>query len=414
MRFAHFSDCHLGSWNNHPELRELSMKTFEASIDSCISENVDFILISGDLFDTSLPPIDILRRAVTKFRHCKEAGISVYAIPGSHDFSPTGKTFLNVLEEAGLLKNVARYSEDNGKIKLLFTEDKKTGAKIAGIEGKMGALEKSFFERLESTEKGGFKIFMFHSAIEEFRPAHMKDMKAVSLKHLPKNFDYYAAGHVHVIFESDFGKGKIVFPGTTFPTEFTELESYDAGFYIVDTSPFSAEKALAEKEKYPINARHKSIRLCGIAKIRTDGTGKSSRQVEEEIREGIDRIDLKNKILLLRAEGVMDGNPNDIDFRSVFARAYEKGAISVKKNVSRLVSKEMEEIEVTANIVVGEMEKELIRKHMGSIKISFGDEEQLTESLMEILKEEKQEGETNYTFEERLKANGKKILGLDL
>ena len=113
MRFAHFSDCHLGSWNNHPELRELSVKTFEASIDSCISENVDFILISGDLFDTSLPPVDILRRAVIKFRHCRESGIEIYVIPGSHDFSPTGKTFINVLEEAGT-------SSRNRKIRFLI------------------------------------------------------------------------------------------------------------------------------------------------------------------------------------------------------------------------------------------------------------------------------------------------------
>ncbi|NIQ06662.1 MAG: exonuclease SbcCD subunit D, partial [Candidatus Korarchaeota archaeon] len=76
---------------------------FERALDICKEEAVDFVLISGDLFDTSRPPIDILKRAVANFRDLREHGISLYVIQGSHDFSPTGKTFLHVLEEAGLL-----------------------------------------------------------------------------------------------------------------------------------------------------------------------------------------------------------------------------------------------------------------------------------------------------------------------
>ena len=68
MRFAHMSDVHLGVWSNHPELKELSVQAFEQAIDRCIAEQLDFIVIAGDLFDTSLPPIDILKRAAAKFR----------------------------------------------------------------------------------------------------------------------------------------------------------------------------------------------------------------------------------------------------------------------------------------------------------------------------------------------------------
>lgn len=399
MRFAHFSDCHLGSWNSHPELRELATRTFETSIDKCIVEGIDFILISGDLFDTSLPSLDILRRAVVKFRQCRDAGIAVYAIPGSHDFSPTGKTFLGVLEDAGLLTDVSKYTELNGKIKLKFVKDKKTGAKITGVAGKMGGLEHKNFEMLDRSIEGedGYKIFLFHSAIEEYKPPHMKEMKALPLSLLPKNFDYYAAGHVHVRHESNYGDAKIIFPGATFPTEFTELENFYAGFYIVDSN----------NDAVPCN-----VNLCGVELIKIDASDKTPQQIESYISKRIDTLALTNKVLLLKLEGIINGNITDIDFQGIVAKSMEKGAIAVKKNASKLSSKEFEEITIEKSLSVEELEREIIKEHSGKIKFPYEDEEKITLSLMDALQDGKQEGETKATFEERIKQNGKKLLGL--
>ena len=48
-----------------------------------------------------------------------DAKISVYLIAGSHDFSASGKTFLDVLEKAGFCKNVEDWeSQEDGRIKL--------------------------------------------------------------------------------------------------------------------------------------------------------------------------------------------------------------------------------------------------------------------------------------------------------
>src|SRR3989338_1319341 len=107
MKFAHLADCHIGAWRD-PKLRAVSNKAFEIAIDKCIEEKVDFVLISGDLFNTSLPSIDSLRIAAAKFRELKDNDIPVYAIAGSHDFSPSGKTLIDVLESAGLLVNVVK------------------------------------------------------------------------------------------------------------------------------------------------------------------------------------------------------------------------------------------------------------------------------------------------------------------
>ena len=85
MKFAHLADCHIGGWRD-PKLRNIAAKAFEKAIDSCIEKNVDFILIAGDLFNTSLPSVDGLKLAVKKLKELKDKNIPVYLIAGSHDF----------------------------------------------------------------------------------------------------------------------------------------------------------------------------------------------------------------------------------------------------------------------------------------------------------------------------------------
>jgi exonuclease SbcD len=391
MRFAHMGDCHLGSWSSHPDLREYSIQAFEKAIDICIEKNTDFILISGDLFDTSLPSIDILKRAVKKLRECRDAGIRIYIIAGSHDSSPTGKTFLSVLEDAGLLKDVAKPVESNGRLILKFIEDK-SGANITGLFGKRGSLEKSLFERLVVENKSGFKIFMMHSAIEEFN--QLKD-NAVPLALLPKNFDYYASGHIHARSENDFGKAKIVFPGALFPTDFQELEKYDAGFYIMD-------------EKLDFT----SAKLFDVELMRIDANNKPAAGVEEEIIRKLEEKDLDGKLLLLRIEGTLEsGKPSDIDFTRITNKAGSRNVIAVKKNISKLKTKEFQEVAVRKNLMVDDIEKELIDESLDKINVAFRSRE-LIVAVMNALKEEKKEGETNATYEDRIKNNAKRILGL--
>src|SRR3989339_2118531 len=142
MKFAHLADCHIGGWRE-PELKELSIKSFEKAIDICIKERVGFVLISGDLFDTSLPSIDIIKETASVLNKLREYDISCYIIPGSHDFSPSGKTMLDVLEHSGLVENVMKFKNN----KLKFTEDK-TNTKITGILGLRSGLEKKHFQNL--------------------------------------------------------------------------------------------------------------------------------------------------------------------------------------------------------------------------------------------------------------------------
>ena len=72
VKFAHISDIHLGGWRQKP-MQDLNFQSFRNAVDICIKQKLDFILISGDLFDSAYPPIEILKETFGEFRRLKEA-----------------------------------------------------------------------------------------------------------------------------------------------------------------------------------------------------------------------------------------------------------------------------------------------------------------------------------------------------
>ena len=404
MKFAHLADCHIGSWRD-PKLKDISTIAFNKAIDKCIEEKVDFILIAGDLFNTSFPRIENLKTVVSTLKQLKDKNIPVYIIPGSHDYSPSGKTMLDVLENAGLFVNVVKGEEIDGKIKLSFTIDKKTGAKITGMLGKRYSLEKTYYQNLilENLEnEAGYKIFMFHSGIDELKPEDMEHTITQPLSLLPKNFNYYAGGHMHIVKDAKIdGYGIIAYPGPLFPNSFSELEKLErGGFYIVDD-----------------NLTWHPIQVYNIHKIIIDCNQKNPEQVYDEIINEIKDKEFNNTIVLIRLSGSLSsGKPNDIDFKDIFAQLYDKSAYFVMKNTNALTTKEFEEIKIDTKSVE-DAEVAIIKEHLGQIKISNMDiekEESLIKEMMEVLATEKQEGETNTDFERRIKEEMSKVLDIEL
>ena len=405
MKFAHLADCHIGSWRD-PKLKDTSTLAFCKAVDKCIKEKVDFIMIAGDLFNTSFPRLDNLKTVVTKFKQLKDLNIPVYIVPGSHDYSPSGKTILDVLEEAGLFINVFKGAVEDGKLKLNFTVDRKTGAKITGILGKRGALEKSYYEKLatEHLEKeNGYKIFLFHSGIDELKPKEMENIISQPLSLLPKGFNYYAGGHVHIVDDKQIeGYGRIAYPGPLFPNSFAELEKLErGGFFIVEDEDVTWEP----------------IQIYNVEKIQIDCNHKAPSQIKTEIFEKIKNKEYNNTIILIRFQGILEsGKPSDIDFKEIFNALYDKSAYFVMKSSHAVQSKEFEEIKTDARNVE-DVESFLIKEHLGQIKLenlSLEKEEGLIKSLMRILSSEKQEGETVPDFERRVTEEVSRILELEL
>jgi hypothetical protein len=398
MKFSHIADCHIGAWRD-PKLKYLNTEAFFRAIDISIGKKVDFILIAGDLFNTALPGIDNLKEVVKKFKELKDIDIPVYLIAGSHDFSPSGKTMLDVLEEAGLCTNVVRGKVVDEKLRLDFTVDK-TGAKITGMLGRRGMLEKSYYQELDREyleKEEGFKIFLFHTALSELKPKKLEKMESSPVSLLPRGFDYYAGGHVHIVEKKDLPDYKnLVYPGPLFPNNFHELEELGGGgFYIYNNGMIIREDTSIKK----------------VLSILIDANHKTPEKINEEMIRQID--DVNDKLVLIRIEGILEsGRISDIDFKRVYQLLLEKGAYFIMRNTTGLSSKEFEEVKVTTTSTE-EIENRLIDEHIGQIKTSWDrdEEKQMVKNIMAILSSEKKEGEKVYQHEERIKEDLNRLLG---
>ena len=96
-KFAHVADCHIGAFNNQV-LRELSLEAFSKTMDICVQEEVNFILITGDLFHSNLPDMLLANEAVKIMKKVKDKGIPIYVIYGSHDYSVNETSLIDLLE----------------------------------------------------------------------------------------------------------------------------------------------------------------------------------------------------------------------------------------------------------------------------------------------------------------------------
>ena len=242
----------------------------------------------------------------------------------------------------------------------------------------------------------GYKIFMFHTAITEYKPKNLEMMDSSPSSSLPKNFNYYAGGHIHFVFEKNEKNKSLVYPGPIFPNNFREIEELGCGsFYIVDNN---------------IPQLHK-IQVNPSISIKIDAENKTPEQIESEILELIKEKDVKNAIITIRVMGCLrTGKPSDINFKSIFAELYLRSAYFVMKSTSQLSSKEFKEIKLQKNSTT-DIESSIINEHVGQTEtFTQKKEKEFMNSLLILLNKEKEEGERIVDFDARLSSETLKEL----
>ncbi|MDE1852294.1 MAG: DNA repair exonuclease [Thaumarchaeota archaeon] len=410
-KFAHMSDIHIGAFRQ-PELKELLLRAFETAIDRCIRDKVAFIVLAGDIFDSNIPDLSSVRRAAEKMKKAVDSGIRFYAIYGSHDFSPNYSSIVDVLDGAGLFTSAEDMSSEEGRVLLSFLQDP-SGAKVCGISGKKLSIDRDEYAALDRRrleEEPGFKVFVFHGAIEELRPSSLEKMDAMPASSLPATFDYYAGGHVHSRSLTSLpGRRNIAFPGPLFATDYSELlelaRGMERGFYIVEF-----EGGVSNVEFVP-------VKVCDVIEIHYSAGGKTSAQAEKELIALAARSDAAGKVVLLTVEGELDeGKTSDIDFFAIRKRLLASGPLIVLSNYSHLTSHELA-TEPSPHKPIQVTERELFEREVVHVK----SEEQklrgeqgvaLALNLLNALKEGRKENENKGEFEDRTSKAGLDILGV--
>jgi hypothetical protein len=427
-RFAHIADAHIGAWREDV-LAEINMEAFRQTMERCKEKQVDFIVISGDLFDGNLPDLEEVNEAARILRDVRDAGIPIYVTYGSHDFSPTSTSIIDVLASAGLFTKLSSteifLSRDNEPIRAQFFTDEKTGAKLVGVYGRKRGLEREYYELLDkpSLERAkGFKIFVFHSAIEEFVPRNLIFSETIPLSLLPKTFDYYAGGHIHqTICENPSKYGTIAYPGTLFGYKYNDLEELAhepvRGFFIVDF------------DNTITNITFEQIVLPDVEMVSYKVDGFSPRKMADILNNFVKSRNVNGKIVLIKMTGILEsGKPADIPFNEIKRSLEKKGALIVRINrgglsgpqpeIGESQGKTREEIEdeVLQNTVAlyapesGGLEDETF--HILENGFSGENGVLTAKSLIKVLEDERREDERRSDFDERITRHALPVLGL--
>jgi DNA repair exonuclease SbcCD nuclease subunit len=409
-KLAHLADAHLGA-HREPRLQKLELQTFDSAMKKCVELGVDFVLISGDLFHVGIPDLGVVDAALRSMVEVQRHGIPIYAIYGSHDYTPNGTSIIDILNTVGVLTNVFKPTFYGDSLRLGVTVDEKTGAKIAGISARKIGLESRYFEALDRgalEAERGFKIFAFHSGLTELKPEHLSAMETVESSMLPKGFDYYAGGHIHERGEFTLpGMGNIVFPGPLFTGYGHDLEATAKGemrgFYVVEFDEHVRSKTFIPMKSFESVFREYDL------------TGRNAPDAGSMIEEDFRGVDVSGKLVVIKAFGeIAGGRVSEVGLADLRASLSERGATHVYLNRSGLKSKE-----TTGSIFSGEepssIERKLFEGEVGKIQVTEGHLQggrgvEVAVELLRLWRQAPKLGETKKDYTGRMVRDGVQAL----
>lgn len=262
MKLLHISDLHLGKRLGEYRLFEEQTALLDWVIETAIAYQVNGILLAGDIYDRSVPPVEavaLLNRFLTRL--CAEK-IPLFAISGNHDsperiafgselFEKSGIYFSPVYD--GQIRTIPLEADGERVYIHLLPFLKPTHVRMAlGLEAPVAEAETDeptlhgmtyteamaeVLDRLPLPEDGKnilvchqFLTGALRSDSEEVPLVGTLDAIDVSLL---DRFDYVALGHLHRA-QTVGGREQVRYSGTLMPYAFSETE--EKGCILVDTT----------------------------------------------------------------------------------------------------------------------------------------------------------------------------------
>jgi DNA repair exonuclease SbcCD nuclease subunit len=245
MLFSHISDTHLGLVQYASEEREQDVYlAFNESIDTSIKDHVDFVIFAGDIFNVPNPSGTAIVQMGNALKRLKQNNIDSFFILGEHDISRVRSTPIPyVYHNLEFSKYIGQGIPFEYKGILLAGFDKIRKTEISQFEEKFAQVDKIAKEHI------GHKILVLHQGVTEFN----KFAGELQSTDLPKNFTYYAMGHLHDTDIKNFNhlEGPIAYPGSIELTTSEGIKEAKKGFFEVDISQKEATPNWIQLETRP-------------------------------------------------------------------------------------------------------------------------------------------------------------------
>ena len=213
FRFIHSADIHLDSPLRSLALRDPALadlignatrRAFVRIIDICLEEQVDALVLAGDLYDGDQTSMKTARFFAAQLRRLHDAGVRVFIIRGNHD------ALSRITKELTLPETVKVFG---GRAEAIEIERPPGSVPIAihGLSFAQPHAPESLVGKYKPPINGAVNIGMLHTSLagapghDPYAPCSVADLQATG-------FDYWALGHVHKRSVAT-GKCSVVMPG---------------------------------------------------------------------------------------------------------------------------------------------------------------------------------------------------------
>ncbi|MBZ9708627.1 DNA repair exonuclease [Mesorhizobium sp. ESP7-2] len=211
FRFVHTADLHLDSplrslALRNSELAELigdaSRQAFTATVDLCLAERVDALVIAGDLYDGDQTSMKTARFLAVQMTRLHQAGVRVYMIRGNHD------AMSRITKQLILPDTVTVFG---GRCQSVIQPGAGVDAAFHGLSFASPKALESLLPKYAAPQEGAANIGIMHTSLagspghDVYAPCGVADLHS-------HGFDYWALGHIHVR-QVYSGASTLVMPG---------------------------------------------------------------------------------------------------------------------------------------------------------------------------------------------------------
>jgi DNA repair exonuclease SbcCD nuclease subunit len=209
-RFVHTADIHLDSPLKSLALRNSDLaelignatrRAFARTVELCLEERVQALLIAGDLYDGDQTSMKTARFLSEQMRRLCEAGVSVFVVRGNHDALSKITKELTPPESVKVFEGRAECIELDGNVPIA----------IHGLSFAKPQAPESLLGKYKPAVSGAYNIGIMHTSLysavghDLYAPCSVSDLQSTG-------FDYWALGHIHKRLAIE-GKTSIVMPG---------------------------------------------------------------------------------------------------------------------------------------------------------------------------------------------------------
>lgn len=241
MKFLHLADLHLGKILQEQSLIEDQEYMLNQIIEIIERENIEAVLISGDVYDRSVPPAEAVNLLDCFLKTLiKELKIKVFMIAGNHDSKDRLAFGSKIFEDEGLYIE----SKYNGDLRKIELQDEYGKLNIYMLPFVKPIEVKQFFEDdlennyntainkvigKEEINKSERNIILVHQFVTagmlepertESEVLSLGGIESVDVSNF-NDFDYVAIGHVHR--PQKIGRDTARYAGTMLKYSFSEL-----------------------------------------------------------------------------------------------------------------------------------------------------------------------------------------------